>query len=134
MGRPDRHHLPFPLQRFEHLELRFPIHQVMHLVNLDPPEQPEGMLCLLPAVRRAAGPDLGGDDRLIAATSQRFCQRVLGSPVHRRRIEEVDAGRQRLVNDWPAVRRRVEGLPGAHSDRGHLQRGAAELTSFQRAA
>src|SRR6202022_2346632 len=97
-------------------------------------KQAQGLIGLLPAFRRAAGPDLAGDYRPISATLEGLRQHLLRSAIHRRRVEEIHADRQRFLDDASSILSRVERLPGAHPDDRHLQRGLAELTSFQRAA
>ena len=87
VGRAHSNHLPLPFELLEHLELRAPANQVVHLVDLDSTEEAQRMLCLGPALRCAAGPDLGGDDRLRPASGQSACHGILSPAVHRRGIE-----------------------------------------------
>ena len=68
-----RAHLPFGAQSFEEAELLGPSHQVMDLIELDPPaEIGKRSLGLSAALRSAGGPDLGGNDRTIPSALERI--------------------------------------------------------------
>ena len=80
----DRAHLPFGAQSFEEAELLGPSHQVMDLIELDPPaEIGKRSLGLSAALRSAGGPDLGGNDRTIPSALERTPQHPFGLAVHR---------------------------------------------------
>src|SRR5439155_11869458 len=85
--RADGVDLPLPFQLLEHAELRRPIDEVVNLVNLDAAEQAQRVVRLLPTLRRAAGPDFGGDHRLISPPLEGLGQHLLrpavpGPPAH----------------------------------------------------
>src|SRR6202022_1388974 len=72
VGRSDRIDLPLPFQFLEQAQLRRPVDEVVDLVDLDAAKQAQSLIGLLPAFRRAAGPDLAGDYRPISATLERL--------------------------------------------------------------
>jgi hypothetical protein len=89
-----------------------PCHEVVHLLELDPPPEPLELVGkLVSCLVRRRRPDLRCDRRLPSPRAEREPERTLGRPVHRRRVEHshtrVEGSRDDLAGELRVVPERV---------------------------
>ena len=115
---------------FEHRQVRGPGHQVVDLHDVDPAAVPLDRAGELgPAFFRGRGPDLVGDDDLVALAVQRVGEQPLGRTVHGRGIDEPDAGPDGGIDQLvgPAVGGgSLEPPPGTEPDHRHIDPAPAQ--------
>jgi len=130
MGGAHRPHLARGLETLQEAQLGGHVDQVVDLVDVDGPVQPQRVLGLGPARLWIGGPDLGGHQHPVADAGQGLPQGLLGAAVHGRGVEKVDAGGEGRLHQGAAALGGVEGAPGAHPDGGHADAGTAEVGSL----
>jgi hypothetical protein len=119
------------------LEMRLPVEEVvnLHQLKLLAAELCSGVGHLVDAGLLAADPDLGGDEEAVvdAELGREIASDLLRSAVHGRRIDQPPAGVVEDLEDFRQPFHRltvigflVEGLPGAHTDRGDRFLGAGD--------
>jgi hypothetical protein len=96
-----------------------PADEVVHLLDLNPPEEVELLRELVPPLLNGGRPDLRRHHRLFAPSLERRGQRALGAPVHRRGVEDP---RTRAPGRLHDIARELvvtaEGVPRAEPDDG----------------
>ena len=130
--RPDQADLARISQRFEHGQVLAPADEIVNLVDIDvATEESQRVLDLLATRRGGTRPDLRRDDGFASPTGERCAEHALGLAVHRRAVEEARSHRQGHVDDCPFApgpfgTTHIEGAPGPHPYRGHIQPRLAE--------
>ena len=110
---------PFGLLLLEPREVLLPRDEVVHLLDLDPPEEPTLLLVLRAALVHARRPDLRRDRRSLAPTVECRTERRLRAAVHRGRVEDGRAGAERRVHHGARARDiSVERVVGTEPDDG----------------
>src|SRR4051812_10949390 len=103
----------------EPLEVVAPRDEVVHLLHVDAAVPLELARELAPSLVDRRRPDLRGDDRPVSLSGERGRQRLFGTAVHRRRVEQAHAGAHRGGDDFAGeIRVVVERAPRAEADDG----------------
>jgi hypothetical protein len=96
---PEAVDAPAGLLLLEPRQVLAPGDQVVHLLDLHPPEVPPLHVILPPAFVHISCPDLRGDHAVAAPSRERLAEGRLGPAIHRRRVEKRDPGVERRRDD-----------------------------------
>src|SRR5439155_9296551 len=101
----------------EPVEMLAPEHEIVHLLDFDAAVPRELTAELLTPFVERPRPDLRRDDGAVATAVERCAERALRAAVHRRRVEDADAGLVRRAHHLARQARvGVERVPGAEPD------------------